>query len=65
MEQDTLNNNQEDHDTIDYRLDELEKQCHFFHMQVEKMVHLYGLVQQHELKIYDLEKIVIKDNNVR
>jgi hypothetical protein len=41
--------------TINQRINDLEKQCHFFHMQVERMAHLYTMVQQHELQIYKLE----------
>jgi hypothetical protein len=41
--------------TTEERIDALEKQCHFFHMKVEKMTHLFGPVQEHELRIYGLE----------
>ena len=37
------------------RIEALETQCHFFHMQVEKMVHLYSMVQVHELQLFKIE----------
>ena len=58
MEQDTLNNKL---DEFGYQLKDLEKQCHFFHMQIEKMTNIYTMVQQHELKLYDLENDLKKN----
>jgi len=40
---------------LELRVAALEKQCMWFHMQVERMKHLYKMVQEHELRIFKLE----------
>ena len=42
--------------TILERVKDLERQCHFFHAEVEKMSHMSSRVQKHELKIFNLEE---------
>jgi hypothetical protein len=42
-------------DSLKVEVANLTKQCHFFHMQVERMTYMFSLVQAHELKIYKLE----------
>ena len=37
------------------RIDALEKQCHFFHTELERYGHLSGRLQAHELRLYNLE----------
>ena len=36
-------------------VEDLHRQCSFFHMQVERMTHMFSLVQEHELKLYNLK----------